>query len=472
RPPFGDYHPNRFLRPRPSAFVRGNGIRVPWGVLAAFLALMAVSVGTVALNEPRPLASPNGALVVTFDIQVDPGAADYVERAAQAALASNRDLFIVMNTPGGLRGNMQQIVTSIVKVQDESQGRLAVYTFVPPGALAASAGSYIALASNAVYMGSGSIIGPSTPYIIGGDPLEQQHVQNAMVAYIRSLAERHGYNVAAAVSMAENNTAYSATQAASLGLVTGMRETLDAFLAAVGLGGSLVPGFDEPIYDRFLSFLSDPTVDGLFILVGIIALVLDLFHRTLFLSVAAAIFIALGFLGAQIIGASIVGLLILIIAAALVILEVKAGHGLFAVSGIALGLAGTYLLAYNVQYSPAPYGVEQYLLLGGTGALLVVGFLYLTRIRHALMAQPKLIDPGKIVNMTGRATTDLVPGKDGVANVGAEEWTAQSDQFIPKGSLILVTGYGDGKIQVTIAPAPASTSTGSNEPSAAPPASP
>src|SRR5438046_9999365 len=120
-----------------------------------------------------------------------------------------------------------------------------------------------------------------------------------------------------------------------------MSATLDAFHAAVGLGGSPVPGFDEPIYDLCLSFLSDPTVDGLFILVGVIALVLDLFHRTLFLSVAAAIFIALGFLGAQIIGASIVGLLILIIAAGLVILEVKNGHGLFAVSVIALGLPGT-----------------------------------------------------------------------------------------------------------------------------------
>src|SRR5947199_9957926 len=126
---------------------------------------MAVSVGPLASNERRPLASPDDALLVTCDIQVDPGAADYVERAAQAALASNRDLVIVMNTPGGLLGNMQQIVTSIVKVQDESQGRLAVYTFVPPGAPAASAGSRIALASNPVYMGRRSIIGPSTPYI-------------------------------------------------------------------------------------------------------------------------------------------------------------------------------------------------------------------------------------------------------------------------------------------------------------------
>src|SRR5439155_1505953 len=222
-----------------------------------------------------------------------------VHRAAQAAIASNEDLVIVMNTPGGLLANMQQIVRSIQDVQD---ARLAVYTYVPPVAFAASAGSYIALATNGIYMGSGSIIGPSTPFVVGGDPSEEQHVQNAMVAYIRSLAEKNGYNVTAAVDMAQNNTAYSAVQATS------------------------------------------------------------------------------------------VGLLMLIIAAGLVILEVKAGHGFFAISGIALGLAGTYLLAYNVPYSPSPYGITQYVILGGTGALLVVAFLYLTRIRHALMSQPKLID--------------------------------------------------------------------------------
>src|SRR5438876_1533680 len=373
-----------------------------------------------------------------------------------------------MNTPGGLLANMQQIVRSIQDVQD---ARLAVYTYVPPVAVAASAGSYFALATNGIYMGSGSIIGPSTPFVVGGDPSEEQHVQNAMVAYIRSLAEKNGYNVTAAVDMAQNNTAYSAVQATSVGLVNGTSETLDAFLTAVGLGSATITRFDEPLCDRFLSFISDPTVDGLFILVGIIALVLDLFHRTLFLSVVAVIFLALGFLGAQIIGASVVGILILIIAAALVILEVKAGHGFFAITGIALGIAGTLLLAYNVQYSPSPYGVVQYVILGATGAVLVVAFLYLTRIRHALMAQPKLIDPGRIVNMTGRASTDLVPGKDGVANVGAEDWTAVSDQFIPKGSVVRVMAVADGKIQVTAAtPEPEPTKSG--EPSSTPPTTP
>ncbi len=440
-----------------------------WGLALLLLAALAISAGTASATAPRPLASPAGALLVTFDIQVDPGAADYVQRAAQAAIASNLDLVLVMNTPGGLLANMVQIINSTQEVQNHG---LAVYTFVPPVGFAASAGSYIALATNAIYMGSGSVIGPSTPYIIGGDPSEIQHVQNFATGLMRSLAEKNGYNVAAAVDMAENNSVYTADEAASVGLITGRAETLGTFLADVGLSGVPLTTFGEPLYDRFLSFLSDPTVDGLFILIGIIALVLDLFHRTLFLSVFAVIFIALGFLGAQIIGASVVGILILIIAAALVILEVKAGHGFFAITGIALGVAGTYLLAYNVQYSPSPYGATQYVILGATGAVLVVAFLYLTRIRHALMAQPKLIDPSRIVNMTGRATTDLVPGKDGVANVGAEDWTAVSDQFIPKGSVVLVTAVSDGKIQVTTATPGGPEPPKSSEPSAAPPSSP
>src|SRR2546428_3962031 len=72
-----------------------------------------------------------------------------------------------MNTPGGLLSNMVQIINSTQEVQNNG---FAVYTFVPPAAFAASAGSYIALASNAIYMGNASVIGPSTPYIIGGGP--------------------------------------------------------------------------------------------------------------------------------------------------------------------------------------------------------------------------------------------------------------------------------------------------------------
>jgi len=271
---------------------------------------------------------------------------------------------------------------------------------------------------------------------------------------MRSLAEAHGYNVAAAVNMAENNTAYTGMEAANVGLVTGMADTLNVFLTKVGLSGVPLTTYSEPLYDQFLSFLSDPTVDGLFILVGVIALVLDLFHRTLFVTVVAVIMIALGFLGAGIIGASPVAILVLIVAAALIFIEVKAGHGFFALTGIVLGLAGTYLLAYGVQWSPSPFGAAQYAILGVVAGLIAVAFFYLSRIRRILMRQPKLIDPGLIVNKTGRAATDINPGRDGVANVGSEDWTAVSDESIEKGAWVQVTSYAEGKVHVRRAPAP------------------
>src|SRR2546429_5007645 len=202
----------------PSGYVGRTAAIGLCGVLTLLLTALTVSAGTALAVVPRPLASPAGALLVTFDIQVDAGAADYVHRAAQAAIASNQDLVIVMNTPGGLLSNMVQIINSTQEVQNHG---LAVYTYVPPVGFAASAGSYIALATNAIYMGSGSVIGPSTPYIIGGDPSQVEHVQNFATGLMRSLAEKNGYNVAAAVDMAANNSAYTADEAASVGLITG-----------------------------------------------------------------------------------------------------------------------------------------------------------------------------------------------------------------------------------------------------------
>ncbi len=422
-------------------------------VLAVLLGLsLALPVGAVR-GGPTASAAPGGAVVVTFDIQVDPGAADYVQKAAQLAIADQADLVLIMDTPGGLLDSMTQIVASIQSV--EAAG-LQVYTWVPSGAMAASAGSYIALASNAVYMANSSFIGPSTPYVIGAAPGETEHVVNAMVAYMETLAAANHYNVAAAVDMVENNTAFTGPQAAALGLVTGLADTEPAFLAAVGLRNAALTPYAEPFFDEFLSFLSNPTVDGLFILVGVVALVIDLLHRTLFLTVLGVVLLALGFLGAEIIGASVVGILILIIAAALIFLELKAGHGLFALTGVALGLVGTWMLASGVQYSPSPYGLGTYILMGVVGAFTILGFVYLMKIRASIMAQPKLIDAARVVGLTGRAVTDIGPGQEGVCNVGAEDWTAVSEVLIAKGSPVRVKAYEEGKVVVEAVPVPGS----------------
>src|SRR5436309_2183275 len=215
-----------------------------------------------AVRALRPAVEAVGKATREVAAAVQP-AAEKTAKAAQAAIASNQDLVIVMNTPGGLLDSMAEIVADGGPIAEVQSHGLSVYTYVPPVGFAASAGSYIALATNAIYMGNGSVIGPSTPYIIGGDPSQIQHVQTFATGLIRSLAQKNGYNVSAAVDMAENNTAYTAVEAASVGLITGLVDTYAGFLSKVGLAGLPVTDFSEPLYDRFLSFLSDPTVDGL-----------------------------------------------------------------------------------------------------------------------------------------------------------------------------------------------------------------
>src|ERR1700751_3565564 len=103
-----------------------------------------------------------------------------------------------MNTPRGLLNDM----TSIIRVIDlANQSGIPTYTYVPPDALAASAGSYIAMASNKILMGTGSEIGPSTPIVVGGSALEQNHTEDGMLSLMTSLAEKWGRNSTAAQNM-------------------------------------------------------------------------------------------------------------------------------------------------------------------------------------------------------------------------------------------------------------------------------
>lgn len=412
-----------------------------WLFVAFVLPLLMLSTSHASYSQ-----APQGALVINFNTSVDQGSANYVAQAATSAISQHYDLVIVMNTPGGELQDMLSIVGSIEHVE---QSGLNVYTYVPADGLAASAGSYIAIATDAIYMANGSFIGPSTPYVVGGSSSEQQHVQNAMIAYMDSLASEHGYNVSAAVNMAANNTAYTATEAARIGLITGMAQNFSSFLLLAGIQGLKLHYFYEPAYDLFLSFLSNSIVDGILLLVGFVAAAIDLLHRTVVLTAVAAVLIVLGFLGAEAIGAPVVAILLIVIAAILIFLEVKAGHGIFVTAGVAIGLVGVWMLAANAQgYSPSPYGLTTYLGLAAVGGFLIIGFIYLAKLREAIMRQPKAIDYERLAGKEGYASTEISPGAFGVCLVGAEEWTCTSNAFVRKGAKIRVVKFLNGILVV------------------------
>src|SRR2546428_4624378 len=90
-----------FYTSGPCMVVREPARKAAVALVSALVLSIVFSVAAGAATH-RVLASPAGAIVVTFNLQVDPGSADYVQPAAQAAIAGHADLIIRLNTPSGI----------------------------------------------------------------------------------------------------------------------------------------------------------------------------------------------------------------------------------------------------------------------------------------------------------------------------------------------------------------------------------
>lgn len=382
-------------------------------------------------------------VVIEMDVPIDQGATSLTARAIKSAENSNASAIIInMNTPGGSLNDMISIVDNI------NDSTVPVYTYVGNDSGATSAGSYIAMATDKIFMGPGSQIGPSTPYILGGGTaLEQNHTTMYAVSFMQALAEEHGRNVTAATQMALYNVAYPYAQALEYHVADASSNSLTQTIAELNLTGASVVTISESPTEQLVSFLSDPTVDGIIIILGIVAIVIDFIHPTVILSIAGAVLIALGIIGTEAIengnGSSAVAVPLVLFAASavLIVLELKTGHGFSLLAGVIVGLIGTVLLTYQVPYSPSPFGDVQYLELG---AFLVIGVflaIYARWVGRAIRQKP-FTGAESLIGKTGIANSDLSPNGD--VTVDGIVWEAravvQNQLVIEKGSKIRVVG--------------------------------
>jgi membrane-bound serine protease (ClpP class) len=402
-----------------------------------YTTLFLLAVGSLICGNAasQPEASGNVVLVADFSVPVDAGSAAFMSRVVATAQSQNAAAVVIqMNTPGGSLSDMLSIVSSI---NTANQSGIPTYTFIVPNGLGASAGSYIAMATNRIFMAPGSEIGPSTPIVVGGTELEQNHTQAAMLNYLTSLAEEWGRNTTAVFYMVQSNQAFSARQAVAVHVADGTANSLSAVLNQLNLSSNSQAYLSENLYEQIISALSNAVLDGILFLVGIIAVVLDIYHPTVVLTILGVIAIIAGLVGAEIIDASLLGIVILVMAAALIIVELKLGHGFALIAGVVLGAFGIYYLSLGLQYSPSPITGLTEIELGLLIVFGVIAGLYIRWVIGPLRKRSKLTGPEAMIGKTAVAVTDLKP--KGEVRIGGEIWRAESlSGDIAKGDQVTV----------------------------------
>lgn len=390
--------------------------------------MVLVSLALVgSASSTAQTANGPSVLVLNLHEEIDPGSSHFITSALASVNRNNTAAVIIdMNTPGGI---LQDMLNMINAINTTESNNVPVYTYVPQYGFAASAGSYIAMATKQVYMGNGTVIGPSTPIVVGGTSLEQNHTENAFIEYMYTIAQTNGHNASAAAYMVIHDHAYTGQEAISNGLVNGYANNLSSFIDLMGLGGYSVVTLNPGLYDNFMSFLSNTTVDGLMIMIGSIAILADLYHGTAVLTIVGVTFIGLGLVGAELVSASLLGIILVLIGAIFIVLEAKTGHGFALITGVIVSVFGTFMLASpylssNPGYSPSPFGTVDYVVAVSIAVIAVfVGFL-VRRIAMSLRAR-KYTGSESLIGKTATVKKALNPS--GVISVEGIQWRSRSE---------------------------------------------
>ena len=449
--------------------------RSPW--IAVFgLAMLAVAGATAGTTAPD-LAPSAQKVVTVLEVRgaIGPATSRYIERALESAQTRGDPAVILkMDTPGGLDSSMRDIIRAILA------SRVPVVSYVaPPGARAASAGTYILYASHVAAMAPATNLGAATPVSIGGEspptptptpapapdkgsksptdtaasadtaqtPMERKVVNDA-VAYIRGLAELRGRNADWAEQAVRGAASLSATAALQNHVidliardVPDLLTQLDGRHVKVGeqtltLATRNVATLQvEPDWrTRLLSVITNPTVAYGLMLIGIYGLLLEGYNPGAVLpGVVGAISLLLALFAFQILSVNYAGLALVGLGIALIIAEFfLPTFGSLGLGGLVAFVAGSIIL---LDTDVPGLNIAMPLIAGIAvgGGLILLGLVY---VASRSLRRPVVTGAQAMVGAAAEAFEDF--SERGRVRFGGEIWNANTSAPVHAGQPVRI----------------------------------
>jgi len=405
--------------------------------------------------------APAEIVKIRVDAPIHPITSEYIVQTIDEADREGAALvLLILNTPGGLDTSMREIIESVVNARTP----IAAYV-APSGARSASAGFFIAIACDIFAMAPGTNTGAAHPVGISitgqsMDKTMEDKVTHDAAAYIKTLAEKRGRNVRMAEDAVRLSLSYTEKEALEGGLIDLVAVTesdiigwsdgrairrFDGRVETLSLGGQPVIERPMTFRQRFLLTISNPNLAYILLMIGLLGLYFEFSNPGAILpGILGGLSLLLAVFSFQILPINYVGLLLILLAIILFILEVKVtSYGMLSVGGIAAMIIGSLMLIDSPvpELRPSLGFVIPVVL---AFALIVVFLVTLVVRAHARRSAS-----GRegMVGDRGRARTDLSPS--GKVFVHGELWEAEADGPVRAGEDVEVLEVLEGlKIKV------------------------
>jgi len=424
------------------------------------LVFLASSSALWGQKRSRDLVNHSRIYLVRLKGSINPGAAELIKRSLREAYRGHGTCLVIeLNTPGGLASTLRDMVQEVMA----SPVPVVVYV-APSGARAASAGAILAIAANIAAMAPGTNIGAAHPVTLlpgtGKDKTMRQKIENDFAAMARSVAAERGRNVEWAEKAVRKSVSASAREALRLGVIDLVAKDLNDLLRQInGMTVKLHSGpvklvirspeiiqVKEDLREKILSTIADPNIAYILMMIGLTGLYFELAHPgVIFPGTIGAISLLLGLFALQALPVSTTGLLLLVLAIVLFILELFiTSHGILGATGLIALLLGSLMLFDTSETGVSIDSSVLWSTVLGVGSFLATITYLATR---ATMSRPK----SGLESLIGKRglVRKAIGQRSGQVFLHGELWTALSEENIPVDTEVEVIGVEGLKLRVS-----------------------